>query len=534
MWFSFEQSIEIEEERKTKVASLTHVCMWGDKGWKRVTAAEAARIHPGGKVSAHSGLFMCELCGQYVLLTDGTVQVRHFRHSSSEKSKNCPERTFGPGAVITYNAGEHELPIRICNITKRGFDLELGFIQVPQKLLTKQLKIEIKKSLYGNPQLVYSKERLNTKGVTYLSVGGSPSEQYYLHISGTSDEIHQFWPKRVQGIDPSGTMFDAASGKRLVYDSDVIVGKKYFLLRRGIAIGINHSHITIKEILRKTISWETWCLYEVTARDYNKDAARFFLDYHCRLTENPVSIQTVWPVYIENPYIVKHNQKSVVMHIKGNAPTARTFPSAAIKEFPSKHGKVLEINCNNRQQLISAGRTKALQYTYFWKEPLNATTSKPKVEVTDLRNVSFTEGQYDDIPNKGILRITVPYDGTVSIRIKGFLVDRRRLPANIPIEVDGISWGMELDICVGLDSVWRASFIRRNKSSVAGEETEILHRLQSHRGPTMAAPHTLGCTAMKLAGYPTIQKWVYKCIREGYMSEQAYRDLQALIISGNC
>ena len=41
------------------MASLTHVCMWSDNGWKRITAEQAAKLHPGGTVSAHSGLFMC-------------------------------------------------------------------------------------------------------------------------------------------------------------------------------------------------------------------------------------------------------------------------------------------------------------------------------------------------------------------------------------------------------------------------------------------------------------------------------------------
>ena len=58
--------------------------MWSNKGWKRITASEAAKLQPGGTVSAHSGLFMCELCGQYVILVEGNRQVRHFRHSSSE------------------------------------------------------------------------------------------------------------------------------------------------------------------------------------------------------------------------------------------------------------------------------------------------------------------------------------------------------------------------------------------------------------------------------------------------------------------
>lgn len=57
-------------------ASLTHVCRWSENGWKRITAEQAAKLHPGGTVSAHSGLFMCELCGQYVILTNGSVNKR--------------------------------------------------------------------------------------------------------------------------------------------------------------------------------------------------------------------------------------------------------------------------------------------------------------------------------------------------------------------------------------------------------------------------------------------------------------------------
>ena len=52
----------------------------------------------------------------------------------------------------------------------------------------------------------------------------------------------------------------------------------------------------------------------------------------------------------------------------------QVFPYAYIKKWACNNGTVIEIDCNERQQLISAGRTKALQYTYFWKEPLNRLT----------------------------------------------------------------------------------------------------------------------------------------------------------------
>lgn len=75
------------------MASLTHVCMWSDNGWKRITAEQAARLHPGGTVSAHSGLFMCELCGQYVILTDGDISLdltHSLLYDATRRKQICP------------------------------------------------------------------------------------------------------------------------------------------------------------------------------------------------------------------------------------------------------------------------------------------------------------------------------------------------------------------------------------------------------------------------------------------------------------
>ena len=75
------------------MASLTHVCMWSDNGWKRITAEQAARLHPGGTVSAHSGLFMCELSGQYVILTDGDISLdltHSLLYDAARRKQICP------------------------------------------------------------------------------------------------------------------------------------------------------------------------------------------------------------------------------------------------------------------------------------------------------------------------------------------------------------------------------------------------------------------------------------------------------------
>ena len=196
--------------------SLTHVCMWSDNGWKHITAEEAARMHPGGTVSAHSGLFMCELCGQYVTLTDGNVKVRYFKHSAYEKSKDCPERTFGAGYSIVYNSREHDLPIRITNVSSSSFSFEIGLIRAPISSLSKDFRIEIKPKGTSYVSYVFAKERLKCDSITYLPVGERPFENYILDFQNGNDQLHEFWPREIKGIDPEGTLFEKASGKRLV------------------------------------------------------------------------------------------------------------------------------------------------------------------------------------------------------------------------------------------------------------------------------------------------------------------------------
>ncbi len=513
------------------MASLTHVCMWKEKGWVKVTAEEAARLHPGGTVSAHSGLFMCELCGQYVLLTDGGARVRHFRHSSSEKSKNCPERTFGVRIQDGYSPEEHELPIRITDINDHGFSLEMGFVQIPQTLLTSKLQITIKANSHTSQKFTYARERLNDSGITYLAIGNVPSECYTIELTGTSDAVHHFWPSSVAGIDPEGTVFDAATGKKLVYDADVVVGKKYYLLQKCQLKDSYAAHVTYTKVSRQVVLWEHWYIYEVVANDYDKVSAEFFLDYHCRLTERPISIQPVWPVYVESPYVIKHNQKRIVMHLTGDAPTMRVFPYAAVEKYPCMTGSVIEINCNNRQQLISAGRTKALQYTYFWKEPLNQVTDKPVATITDLYDGPVESGEQHKLPDRKILRIIIPYDGQLTIRRDEVLVEKRKLNANVPIEVDNIVWNTELVLRVGLDVIWRAWFCKERKLQCSVDEARVLRRLTSYAGTQISVPHTIGGLAARFSDYPLLRKWIYKCIRSEYMSMRAYHELQCLVKS---
>lgn len=509
------------------MASLTHVCMWSDNGWKRITAEQAAKLHPGGTVSAHSGLFMCELCGQYVSLTDGAIQTRHFRHSAHEKSKNCPERIFGAGYSISYSSQEHDLPIRIVGVSSSSFSFEIGLIRAPISSLNKEFCIEIKPKGVLDVSYVFTKERLNYDSIAYLPIGERPFEKYTLTFQNGSDKLREFWPEEIKGIDPEGTLFEKVSGRKLSYDADVEIGKEYYLLKRGYTYRKLCSSMRIQEIMQKRIGWETWTLYMVSASAFNEDAARFYLDFHCRLTDHPVSLQPVWPLFVEGNYIVKHNQNSMYMLVEGNVAAVKTFPSVIVRQLNrnSSQPKLYEVLCYGRQQLISTGRTQALEYTYFWKEPLDQVGLPPEVSVTDIAGAEVNPGETDTLPHNKTLRFKSTFDGELIISSNDHVVDKRKLSADKYIELDGLSYGLSVQVVIGLDVIWQIDF-KKQQPNVLNDEIEILKRITNVSGATIPAPHSLRNILAGMGRYPRICQWIRKCIRDGTINEQSYRRLQ--------
>lgn len=508
------------------MASLTHVCMWSDNGWKRITAEQAAKLHPGGTVSAHSGLFICELCGQYVSLTDGAVQTRHFRHSAHEKSKNCPERIFGAGYSISYGSQEHDLPIRITEVASSSFRFEIGLIRAPIGLLSRDLCIEIKPKGLSAAPYVFTKERLNYEGITYLPIGERPFEKYTLNLKNGSDKLLEFWPAEVNGIDPEGTLFEKSSGKKLTYDADVEIEKEYYLLKCGYIDRTLYGRIRIQKIAQKRFGEDVWNLYVVSASAFSEETARFFLDFHCRLTDHPISLQPVWPLFMEGNYIVKHSQNSMYMLVEGNVATVKTFPSATVCQLNHNvsYPKLYEVHCSSRQQLISAGRTQALQYTYFWKEPLNRVGSSPTILVTDLFGSEVESGESNTLPHNKTLLFKSTFDGELIIS-NNRVVDKRKIFADRQLELDGLSYGISVQVVIGLDVVWKINFKKR-QVSIADDEVEILKRIRNVSGVFIPTPHSLRNILAGMNCYPQICQWIRKCIREGTINEHSYRILQ--------
>lgn len=515
---------------RIQMASLTHVCMWAESSWKPITVEEAAKLHPGGTVSAHSGLFMCELCGQYVILTDGDIRKRYFKHSAYEKSKDCPERTFGAGYSIPYDYQYHELPIRITDISASSFSFELGLLRAPIDSLSKDFRIVIKPNGVSDICYIFSKERLNYDSITYLPIGKIPFEKYTISFQNGNDKLYEFWPAEIKGIDSEGTLFEKTSGKKVLYGADVEINKEYYLLKHG-SINLRAcKDMSIQKIMQKQIGWQTWTLYLISAADFNENTAKFFLDFHCRLTDYPISLQLVWPLYVEGNYLVKHNQNDMYLLVTGNVAVLKTFPSLKVRKFNcwNEHDKtptIYEVDCSDRQQLISVGRSKTLKYTYFWKDELDEEGSIPEFLVTDLDGVQVTSGEINTLPSNKTLRFKSRFDGEIVVSINNHVVDKRKLKADKIIDLDELAFGLCIRVIIGLDVIWQLD-VKKQEVIVIADESEIMQRINNTSGKMIVAPHSLKNILVGMQRYPQVCQWIRLCIKKGVINEQAYRKLQ--------
>ena len=509
------------------MASLNHVCIWSDHGWVPITADEAAKLHPGGTVSAHSGLFMCELCGQFVTLTDGDIIDPYFKHSASETSKDCPERTFGSAYSPTYTAGEHELPIKLVIKNDKTFMLKLGLLFVPYSVLKQQKVKTITIDSSNGEKYSYSLEQLKEGSITYLPIGNTPAAKYTLTVPR---DLTKYWPKTVKGISAPGAIFDNLTGKLLPASADVQANKKYYLLTNQNYTGHfwNKTKIKAKKICEQRFSSTIWNIFELEATDLNEEAAKFFLMYHCRLTDDPLEMRPIWPIHIETPYLIKHNSDKIIMHISGGRLiTPQTFPSAAV--IPAPGGKVFKISCNGRQQLISVGKANVLQYMYLWQEPLNATTEEPTISVTDSNGISVENGDQEKLPDGKSLSVEALYDGKIIIKLHDQIIDIIPLSANTRKVIPNIGFGQTIQILQGLDVVWVASY-KKVSNAKTSADAALFQKLNSFNGYEMEVPHTFGGIAVKLKNYPMTKQWLTQIVKNGRAPSDAVSYLKKYVI----
>ena len=509
------------------MASLTHVCVWTDgSGWTPVSA-EDPEIRAIGKVSANSGLFMCGLCHQFVFLAHGDQKDPYFGHSPAE-DKSCPERVLGSSAVQTFNASDYSLPLRLV-VANKSFHLELGLPCIPNDKPGNlgKLCICIQPADYLRQPFIFDlAERMRDHSITWLPLGSTPSKSYTITSTALNSNI-LLWPSKVKGVASSGALFHYLSGNMLPIDSDVQVEKEYYLLKKG---QLNPIHsIQSKFIAKCKDDDQSWYLYQIKATEFSNYAAKFFLRYHYRLTIRPVTVLPIWPVYIETPFILRHNRNIISFYISGEDISTKCFPDATKEEFPGKSGSLIQLNTHSRQQMIATGRFRPIRYTYLWTDPLTNITEQPDISVTTIQDETIPSGIAKELPMNNILRILLrEYDGTATIIQNSALKEKRMIKAGAICEISSVSFGTEVQVYVGLDCIWSVSF-QRQRTERQTQDANLVCLLEQGNGPLRQVSSSLGGIEKALRHYPMVKKWIRKKIREGYMPETSFQRLRQLV-----
>ena len=522
------------------MATLNHVSIWTEHGWKHITAEEASRKYLRTTVPANSGIFMCELCGQYVTFTVDN----YFMHSRGYSDKSCDERTHYDGYSYSSQAWEYNLPMRLLSNEDR-FHLEVGFPPVPPTMLKANQNNTISIKAVGHEPRVYCVDRLYEDSICYLEIDGVSSDRYLLEYPSS---FSKYWPDQVEGINPVGTLFScntkSQSGKRIPAMSDVMAGKTYFLLTTTVFSNCSGQSdgVTKKMVASKLDDRKMWRLYVIEVPKLTKEAALFFWNNgHYRLTDQPVKITPIWPLYIQTPNIIKYNKERMIIHLSGShhfISKVLSYPFTEtmlpLYDLQNKQGKMLILSNIGRQQLIAIGSNNAQYYWYFWKESLPAFVDTEAVSVTDRNGNVLSGGEQSILPRDGIIRIMAPYDGLL-IRLKGnTIIEKLQIKANTQISIQEIVFGSRLQVLQGLDVAWEVFFVKpskRRKSELATDADAIIFRkLCSLKGKMIPIPHSLGAVSRKLGQYPLTQKWLYDAIHKGFAPEKAIKYLKRVLL----
>ena len=439
--------------------ALDHVCNWIDgRGWTRITLDEILDEYSyRGTVSAKSQLFMCDACGQFVLLANGE-QRQYFKHSAQEADKNCPDRSrFCSDWTKSSKPPPHDLPLRI-RVTTADFYFELGLICLPREVFETVFDSRLSITPLGRSARNFSlADELLDDDVTWLNVGDNPAKSYALSLTPECSATEFYWSRSTRGVDASGTVFDADNGRKLPPDSNVQLNRQYYLLTTK-ELGEVPTHVQCKLQCAKRHDQETWRLYSIMATALTGDAAKFFLTYHCRLTDTPIEIHPLWSIHTKigktEPYVIRHNARTMYFCISGDT-KAGAFPRAVMKTIADN---LFRIDCNSRQQIISSGRAQPLKYLYLLRDFPTFEIKQPVVEVTDIAGVRIADGVSNALPKSRRLQVRAECDGCIAIDRNGVVENRIVLHADALIEIDSLAFGMEVRIFQGLDCVWRLRY----------------------------------------------------------------------------
>lgn len=448
---------------------LTNVwCRDAHGEWVRTDAEKTDRNHRIS-VPADSHMFRCYSCFQYVAFVKGNVYRPYFKHSASETSKDCEDRSliYSSGTYSPQGQIDAPDPLRLI-LDRNRVVLEIGFLPASVVKLKKAIDANATISIRG------SSGTPDTYRVDYSRF--VPHAMSWLHLplawannfsvtSKPTGSIPKLWLIKRTPLSKSGDLFDCRTGRRVPEKSDVMVGKEYYFLCSRWTYLPTRRSIEAKQI---DIYDREWNLYKICAKKYTDDAADFFFDLHLRLTTEPADINILWPPVVEDDDMIDTNQKNLIFLVSGESdfeafPTYGSFVTSN-REI-AEHERIIYIKNTGALQMVSASRyNQKLRSLYI--RPLEAATEvlPPNIPILDEDRKPIAEDELAKLPKNGTLVLNSEVDAYVDVSDQFGLCFRKSLVAGTESRITDLKYGMTLTIRQGLDII-RTISIKQAKHS---------------------------------------------------------------------
>lgn len=500
---------------------LNNVSKWNPNlGLKHITAQEAY-AETNSKVGSNKRIFFCETCGQSVALFLYNGKTPTFRHPNN--SKECEDKITAYNLLFNEKTNPlgFSLPLRIMP-ENDSIEIQIGFLPLSTEVLNslKQDNFEFQViNEKGALLKKYVSERLSDTYINYLSVGNSISRYYILKYNNDIIKA-EIWPTVVDGISPTGTLFDKSSGKRLPRNAEVVVDRDYWLLTQDITIFNNDVIISDKR------KYQDWYLYLIKAQNFSQKVAMWFLQYGVRLADKPAKVTPIWPIVNRSPHCLTFSADKLMFY-----KTAGIVDIYPLQKRCTKSEGIFYINNQQTEQFISMSRfvsdnrKNVIKYTLVrYKKPIpHNMQSEENLVIKDKDNKLIYSGEYNKLPEDNKIYVESYFDGFIKQEQGNCKIKRIKLKAATNLALD-VQFGHVIKIFQGLDCVAKISFV---KSAVIGNSDEALFReLSSCGGERLPITHTLGALADNLVNMPKTQHWLLQQIRTKTISQTALKILQ--------
>ena len=509
--------------------SLSHVYYWEPhKGYRPISVDEASNLYRE-KVSVDEGRFICGLCAQQVGLSKRRIDsgTRYFYHSRGEQNKECEDRARAyDRAVLQINS--HPMPIRL-KVTGSSFAIELGFFfpKAIQDRPSGYFQIIVHSD--APKPIVYSSERIQASGITYLSVGTAPSSRYQFEYKNLPTSCTRFWPAETEGIPDCGAFFDYQSGRMFPAGFKLSATEKFYLLQpRPLTLiprGIISREIRVHRGGLGT--FRSWYLYSIQVTEFSERVARFFLDRFILLSEKPTRFYPIWPPYVKDPYFIYHTDPVMYFYMEGMDADLKMYPEPPSYYAPFfesvDSGKLYKIRADGCEQLLSLGQFGSMDFSYLIRKETAPEVEIPKILVKDIHGYPVKEDFIHILPENKTIFIESAFDGKVVLLRRGQIQQILWLSPSRETEISDLSYGMEVQIFQGCDLMRHLVFEHEHsKITRVDLDQELIQKLESCRGTDIPAVHSLGALANRLQDCPRTRLWLQSVIRKGRIKRSAY------------